>query len=302
MCHARESRIGTSMANAKIYQVDEPFLRTSCSLGEGPYYDASSGILRFLDIENHEVHTVDMSQGATSHKVLATLDAPIGCTANIAGRPDEILFAGGRGFGILHAKTGRSQVFHDYWTEAETQQPKYRDQRGNDGKVSPEGRFFAGTMVDPRIRPGFPAEGVLFRVDHDLSVHRVKEGVAIPNGMSWTADTKTMYWTDSKTGEVEKYDYDAKSGEVSNRRTFWKCPGPGVPDGHAQDVDGHLWIAIAGGSKVVRVSPEGAVVAVIHLPTRLVTCAAFVDEDLLITTGAEPEPKEHPESATHAGE
>lgn len=128
------------------------------------------------------------------------------------------------------------------------------------------------------------------------------ERVTIPNGISWTMDDKTMYICDSPTKCVFAYDYNAASGTISNKRVFFKVDHPeGVPDGHALDVEGFLWQAIHGAGKVVRISPQGEVVAEIALPTRCVTCPGFAGEDLYITSAEEEDPSGHPESTRLQG-
>lgn len=123
------------------------------------------------------------------------------------------------------------------------------------------------------------------------------EHVTIPNGISWTADDKTMYLVDSPSKCVYAYDYDASTGDISNRRVFFRVESDvGVPDGHVLDQEGHMWQAIHGQGKVVRISPEGEVVAEIHLPTRCVTCPGFAGEDLYITSAAEENPDKYPDS------
>lgn len=75
---------------------------------------------------------------------------------------------------------------------------------------------------------------MLFRLDPDLSLHRVKEGVLVPNGTTWSADNKTMYFTDSPSGKIMAYPYDLETGEAkwSEGKTFFTCPYEGgVPDG-----------------------------------------------------------------------
>lgn len=36
-------------------------------------------------------------------------------------------------------------------------------------------------------------------VDPDLSLHRILEGITIPNGTTWSPDDRTMYFADSTT-------------------------------------------------------------------------------------------------------
>ena len=62
------------------------------------------------------------------------------------------------------------------------------------------------------------------------------ENVSIPNGISWTADDKTMYFADSPSKNVYAYDFDATTGGISNKRVFFHVDdADGVPDGHALD-------------------------------------------------------------------
>ncbi|THY93972.1 hypothetical protein D6C93_05476 [Aureobasidium pullulans] len=293
----------SKMSQIKQYKVTEPWLKTSCGLGEAPFWDKKSNTLRFLDIIKKQLHVVNLNEGPSSHK---TIDLPfsIGCTANIEGNDDEFIFGGKDGYGIANKKTGEPRYIKKFWSDEEVQSGRAHRSRSNDGSVDSHGRFYVGTMNDPTIvgEPG--PEGVLFRLDPDLSLHRIKEPVTIPNGMSWTLDNKTMYITDSPTGKIEAYDYNVDTGkiELTAGRPFFECPiEGGVPDGHCQDAQGHFWVALFGTSKVVRVSPAGDIVAEITLPTRCVTCPGICGEDLYITSAAEEDPDKYPESAKLQG-
>ena len=128
------------------------------------------------------------------------------------------------------------------------------------------------------------------------------EGVSIPNGISWTADNKTMYFADSPTKNIFKYDYDIETGSISNRQVFFHVEdGNGVPDGHAQDEAGCIWTAIHGTGKVLRISPQGKILAEVKFPTRCVTCPGFVGEDLFVTSAEEEQPEKFPDSVKLQG-
>ena len=173
--------------------------------------------------------------------------------------------------------------------------------RFNDGAVDPQGRYWAGTMNDKSPND----EGVLFRLDSDKSLHRVLENVTIPNGVGWTFDHKHMYFTDSPSGDIYKFAFDPKTGDISDRKVFLhveKQDGEWpVPDGFVQDVEGNLWVALCGGWKVLKVTPKGEVIGEVLLPTRLITCPAFVGTELYITSAAENEPEKYPESVEFGG-
>lgn len=49
-------------------------------MGEGPYYEETTGELRFVDIIKKEIHTVSLEQGPNSHKV-TKLDYSVGYAA-----------------------------------------------------------------------------------------------------------------------------------------------------------------------------------------------------------------------------
>lgn len=50
---------------------EQPYLKIDCGLGEAPYWEEATNALRFVDIVKSKVHTVDLNQGPSSHKVLA---------------------------------------------------------------------------------------------------------------------------------------------------------------------------------------------------------------------------------------
>lgn len=173
--------------------------------------------------------------------------------------------------------------------------------RFNDGKCSPDGRFFCGTMKmkGPRAcdalpvpsRPG-AGEGSLYRMDGDGSMERVLPGVSIANGLAWSLNGKTLYYIDSPCVCVFAFDYDPTTGALSNQRVAFHVPeGTGVPDGMCIDSEGRLWVAQWQGSRVVCYEPEGGgVVCVVRLPTAHVSSCCFAGPgggDLVITTAKE---------------
>ena len=173
--------------------------------------------------------------------------------------------------------------------------------RSNDGAVDSAGRFWVEAFCDPEIGE-VKDEGVLFLMGHDGKLEEKLGGMKIPNGISWNDKDDTMFFTESPSQSVYKFDFDAKTGAISNQRTHLHLDEEGVfPDGHAMDVEGNIWHACYGGSKVIRISPEREVTGVIHLPTRAITCPTFVGTCLFITSAKEKEPDKYPESAKAAG-
>ena len=121
--------------------------------------------------------------------------------------------------------------------------------RSNDGAVDSAGRFWVEAFVDPEVAE-VTEEGVLMRLDSDGQLQTMHQNVKIPNGISWAQGDKTMFLTDSPRQNVDAFDFDAKTGSISNRRTFFHLDEEGVnPDGHAMDEEENIWHACYGGGK-----------------------------------------------------
>ena len=108
--------------------------------------------------------------------------------------------------------------------------------------------------------------------------------LTIPNSVGWSPDESIMYFTHSTAKQVLAFDYDKSTGAVSNQRVFYQHQGTGDPDGFRVDVDGNMWHAVYGESRVLKISPQGELVGEVLLPTRNITCVQFVGTELVITT------------------
>lgn len=148
--------------------------------------------------------------------------------------------------------------------------------RLNDGRCDRQGRFIVGGF-DPTEK-GLSAA---YRLDADLSIHRLFGGLSSANSTCFSLDGKTMYYADSPQAAIWAFDYDIDTGEPSNRRVFCGFKDqPGVPDGSVIDSEGCLWNAQWNGARVVRFRPDGAVDRVIEMPVRHPTSVAFGGREL----------------------
>ena len=156
--------------------------------------------------------------------------------------------------------------------------------RFNDGKCDPIGRLWAGTMVMQGPRGG----GALYRLD-SRGLVPIVTGVTCSNGIVWTKDKRTMYYIDTPTREIVAYDFNSKTGEISNRRVAVTVPdGMGWPDGMAIDKNDMLWVAHWNGGGVYNWDPKtGQLIGKIGVPAPNVTSCSWGGEDmdtLFITT------------------
>ena len=236
-------------------------------LGESPTWDPRDGRLAWIDYTGRMLHRFDPGREldtATPYELEVGAVAPRAAGGFVASV--------GTGFGFLDPESGAIEFL------GELEDPTVTAM--NDGKCDPTGRFWAGTYVRDENAP--EPVGALYRLESSLEVTRVLGGVLLSNGLGWSTDGETMYYIDSLTRRVDAFDYDAAGGAIANRRTLIRFEdGPKVlPDGMTVDVEGCLWVAFWGGSRVERISPEGVRQAVIEVPATYVTSCAFGGDDL----------------------
>ena len=154
------------------------------------------------------------------------------------------------------------------------------DTRFNDGKPDRQGRFWSGTVFeDPPRKTEFV--GALYRLDADLSCHRMVEGIGSSNGLAFSPDSRTMYFADSQGGFVWAWDFDPASGDIDRRRVFidFRDTG-GCADGATVDAEGCYWTTLPESGKLSRYDPEGRLMRTIMMPTSIPTCCEFGGKDL----------------------
>jgi sugar lactone lactonase YvrE len=244
----------------------EHLLAVQNELGEGPLWNPSEQALYWVDIKRARLYRY---YPVIRKYEVYELSQPIMAVGQRSS--GGFVTACGSGFAFWNPITNTfSPIIHP-----ESDKP---GNRFNDGAVDPRGRFWAGTMSDSDS--GNP-HGSLYRLDADLSAHRMVTEVMISNGIAWTSDQKTMYYTDSNRHAIFAYDYDAATGAISNRRTFVTIPeAEGVPDGLTLDSEGYVWSALWGGWKVVRFDPTGKRDREISVPAAQVTSCAFGGAEL----------------------
>ncbi len=244
--------------------------QAQAGLGEGPAWDAKTHTLYWVDILGKRVHFhCDGENG------FIQLDEMPGC---LAPCKDGDLIVAARASLLTLGPFGRTQggpATVKTAFLASVSEPA--NNRFNDGKCDPAGRFLAGTMdMDEKA-----ASGSLYSFD-GAKVTRMLDGIRISNGLAWSPDYKTFYYIDTPTREVTAFDYDPASGEIANPRVAIQVPEAlGWPDGMTSDADGCLWIAMWGGAQVTRWEPRtGALLMQIPVPAKNVTACVFGGQDL----------------------
>ena len=266
-------------------------------LGEGPVWSSREGCLYWTDVPSYTVYRWNPSTGEQATWTMPEMVASMAMRAK---------------GGLILATTGGMDAWdpeedhHVRLVEPEAHLPA---NRSNDGKCDRRGRFWLGTMQN-NLHPDGSDKGLtestgnLYRIDADLSVHRMDTGIGISNTFAWSPDDRVMYFADTLVG-MYAYDFDIETGGIENRRLFAKADDEtlGAGDGSTIDEEGFIWNARWGGGCLVRWAPDGSIDRTVQIPSQLVTSAIFGGEDLdvlYVTTArymvSEQELREQPQS------
>jgi sugar lactone lactonase YvrE len=243
-------------------------------IGESPLWNGAERALYWVDVEGA---TIQRWQEQDNSVQTWNVGEAVGCIGLRA--KGGLVGARKSGFFFLDVNSGTVAPITDPESDV-------LDNRFNDGKVDRRGRFWAGTR---NFRNTEIASGALYRLDSDLSVHRMEEGLRCPNGMAWSPDDRLMYLCDTWTRKIFVYDFDADDGVPCDRRLFAELPDiEGFPDGLTVDADGYVWNAHYNGWRITRYAPDGRIDRVIRMPVQNVTSLTFggTDRDTLYVTSS----------------
>jgi sugar lactone lactonase YvrE len=237
-------------------------------LGESPFWHPTEQCLYYCDIAGRRVLRYEPSSGQSAQWHFDS--EPASCAPLPNGR---LLLAMRDGLWCFDPGQG---------TRHRLAAPPYQPatERFNDGKCDPQGRFWVGTIYEPR-EPALA--GLYCWSQGQLRLHA--SAVTTSNGLAWSPDARTLYWSDTKAHTVRAYDFDPVLGTISRPRVFAafepRQPGQplarygGRPDGAAVDVEGAYWVAMYEGQRLLRISPQGRVLQDVALPVCCPTMPCF---------------------------
>lgn len=268
---------------------------TPALLGESPVWHPDQQALWYCDIPARRINRFHPASGALAHW---DFHSDVGSFA--PARDGAFVVA-------LRDGIWRFDPASDARSQLAVAPYDMTEERFNDGKCDPVGRFWVGSMDEPR-RPG-RAGLWCFR---DGLLERRQSGITISNGLAWSPDARTMYWADTQAHTVWAFDFEPLSGAMTGRRVFAQFAPPdkgmagygGRPDGAAVDAEGCYWVAMYEGGRVLRLSPTGELLTEVRIPARCPTMPCFGDADLrtvYVTSASLARPVEEREEFPHAG-
>ena len=262
----------------------QPVVDVRDGLGESPFWHPHEQMLYWVDIPGRQLRRANVFMGTVESW---EMPQEPGCIAPAASGGLVIALRDGiwraRGWGERLEPVVRFS--HDAKTT-----------RFNDGKADPLGRFWAGTIYEPKdarraelycidCRPGNGERG---KPLVQLKAHNAYTA----NGLAWSPDASAMYWADTPSHVVHAWDWEPHANVMRRHRVFaqfppkpagWQAGQPGYggrPDGAAVDSQGHYWVAMYEGQRLLELSPRGEVLREVPVPVRCPTMPCFGGDDL----------------------
>ncbi len=254
-------------------------LDARAELAECPLWSVAEQCLYWIDIAGRRLHRYDP---ATKLDRVWWVPCEPGCIALADG--GGLVAALRDGFYRFYPEQSRLHKLADAPYDT-------LDTRFNDGRCDASGRFWAGAMYQPRtseqaamfcleqgtVRPGWGPQ----------DSPEQNFGVKVSNGLAFTADGGALFQSDTPNHVIYRFGFDAATGQVGERSVFARLPGKGEeavyggrPDGAAIDMEGCYWSAQYEGGRVLRFSPDGEIIGVVHVPVLRPTMIAFGGADL----------------------
>ena len=250
------------------------------ALGESPFWHPRERLLYWVDIPGRKILRANPVTGAVQSWEMPLEPgciAPAASGGLVVALRDGIYRAQewGVGLRLLH------RIDHDVVTT-----------RFNDGKADPLGRFWAGTMYEPRTSAVAELLSLDCRDGRTPQVQRMAGGATIANGLAWSPDQRQVYWADTLQHTIWVWDWNAADNTMSGEREFHRfAPKPegwhsgmdgygGRPDGAAVDCEGNYYVAMFEGQQILKLAPDGRILAALETPVVCPTMPCFGGDDL----------------------
>jgi sugar lactone lactonase YvrE len=164
--------------------------------------------------------------------------------------------------------------------------------RANDGKCDALGRFWVGTIDEPKASNAAKLYSIDCREGRSPVVVQQASDALTGNGLAWSPDQRTLYWADTPRHVVHAWDFDVHNNTLTQHRHFQNLPAKpgdwnfeqtryqGRPDGAAVDVQGNYYAAMFEGRRICQFAPSGALLKEIPTPAQCPTMPCLGGADL----------------------
>lgn len=233
-------------------------------VGESPMWHPLEKRLYWVDTRAPQLNRLETDGSVTSWKMPANIGS------YVFQRSGGIIGGLKTGFHELDLEGGQHRLLVD-------PEPDMPENRLNDGRCDPRGRYWCGSRDPGNENPG----GALFRLDPDGTCHTMDKGFIVSNGMAFSPDGETMIFGDSRGEIMWRYTLDMDSGEIRTKQPFLQTHHlPWRIDGATFDAEGYYWCALIGYGALGRFDPLGRLDRLVKVPVSHPTMCNFGGDNL----------------------
>lgn len=269
------------MDNLKIEQITGT---TMNFVGEAPFYDFQTQNLFWVDILGGQIFRMDINtKRVYTARILG--ETVISFIIPVDGVTNQFVIGAGKRVLLINwdGVHTMAQILR-ILTELPTDGIRF-----NDAKTDSYGRLYLGTMISEETGNIFDFTkriGSLYRFTMEEGLVELKTKVGLSNGLAFNDRTNTFYYVDSYDLNVKQFMYDAKTGNISSEKILTDISNYGtmkknVPDGLTIDQEGNLYVAMFGGSRILKINTtNGKIITEIPMPVQQITSMAFGGKNL----------------------
>ena len=258
-------------------------------LGESPFWHPDQQTLYWVDIAGQAL----CRQGAEGQEQRWPLGEEPGCIAPMTD--GRLLIALRSGVVAFDPANGARELLAPAPYDTKTT-------RFNDGRCDPRGRFWAGTVFEPKTSAAAGLYRLTRQADGQWAMERHLGDNITANGLAFSPDGRHAWWSNTPEHVIHRYPFDPERGTFGTAQLFHRFPRRvegehygGRPDGVAIDRDGNYWVAMYEGGCVRQFAPDGTPLLEVALPVTAPTMVCFGGTDLrtlYITSASKGRPAE----------
>lgn len=248
-------------------------------MGTGPFYDRNNNILYYVDKScAAQVYRYDLSSNTFfTGRVLG--EAGLSFIFPVEGSEDKFIVGAGNRL-LLIKWDGLTTTITVKLVLVELPNCNLRF---NDAKIDSNGRLYVGTMINGETGDIFDFTkrlGSLYSYTLNEGLIELKSNVGFGNGIAFDEKAGKMYFVDSFDLNIKQYSWDIRTGKISDEKVFVDLTSFGIPkivfpDGLTVDIEGFVYCAMFGGSKVLKINPRNLQIVEISLPVEQITSMTF---------------------------
>jgi sugar lactone lactonase YvrE len=277
---------------------------SSCELGESPFWHPHEQSLYWVDIAGKALLR---TRGAIAQGVVVerwAMPQEPGCIAPA------------RSGGLVVALRDGVYRAREWGGALTLMAPALHDPavlRFNDGKCDPLGRFWAGTLHEPKTERIATLYCLDPRGPHPGALQPMANDALTANGLAF--DGGTLYWVDTPSHAIRTWEWDAAGNRLGAARVWRRFEDKGEaaaagvsyggrPDGATLDAQGGYWAAMYEGAQLQQLDLHGRTVRAWPVPVQCPTMPCFGGEDLrtlFVTSARKGRPAEEADRMPASG-